>query len=120
MSNLAYQQVQPNRKYQQEPKQRPQLKVKKKRNLTIGEKFLITLLIVFSTIGCVVIVANQAKIFQVNNDVRLLESKIESQMKVNSGLEEEITQLERPERILQIAAEQGLTIHNNNVQVIGN
>lgn len=94
--------------------------MKKKGIITTGEKLLLSLLLIFSTIGCTMIISKQAAIFQLNNDIQVLESKITEQQKVNSGLAEEITELSRPQRILKIASEQGLTITDNNVQVIGN
>lgn len=99
---------------------KPRVKVKKKGIITTGEKLLLSLLLIFSTIGCTMIISKQAAIFQLNNDIQVLESKITEQQKVNSGLAEEITELSRPQRILKIASEQGLTITDNNVQVIGN
>ena len=118
MSNLAYQ-VQPKRKQQNRLNVKPQVKVKKKRVITTGEKLLLSILLVVSTIGCMMIISKQAAIYQINNDIQVLESNITNQQKVNSDLEEEITELSRPERILKIAKDQGLTIINNNVQVIG-
>ncbi|WP_017753624.1 cell division protein FtsL [Calidifontibacillus oryziterrae] len=118
MSNLAYQ-VQPKRQQQFEPKTKPQTKVKKKRQITFGEKLLLSFLLILGTIGCTLIVINQATIFQYNNDIQTLEGNIANQEKINGGLEQEITELSKPERILKIATEQGLTIQNNNVQIIG-
>lgn len=119
MSNLAYQ-VQPKKNQQNKPNLKPQVKVKKQGFITTGEKLLISLLLIFSTIGCTMIISKQAAIYQLNTDIQVLEAKITNQQKVNSGLEEEITELSRPQRILKIANEQGLTIIDNNVQVIGN
>jgi len=65
------------------------------------------------------IISKQAAIYQLNNDIQVLESKISDQQKLNSGLAEEITELSRPQRILKIAKEKGLTMTDNNVQVIG-
>lgn len=119
MSNLAYQ-VQPKKHQQNKPNLKPQVKVKKKGIITTGEKLLLSLLLIFSTIGCTMIISKQASIYQLNNDIQVLEAKITNQQKVNSGLDEEITELSRPQRILKIANEQGLTIVDNNVQVIAN
>ncbi|HHW38291.1 MAG TPA: cell division protein FtsL [Bacillales bacterium] len=119
MNNLAYQ-VQPKKHQQNKPNLKPQVKVKKKSIITAGEKFLLSLLLIFSTIGCTMIISKQAAIFQLNNDIQVLESEITEQQKINSGLAEEITELSKPQRILKIATEQGLTIIDNNVQVIGN
>lgn len=118
MSNLAYQ-VQPKRQQQYQPKSKPQVKVKKKRHITAGEKILLSFLLTMSAIGSMMIISNQANIYQVNNDIQMLEANIANQEKINGGLKEEITELSRPERILKIATEQGLTIQNNNVQIIG-
>ncbi|NSL50773.1 cell division protein FtsL [Calidifontibacillus erzurumensis] len=115
MSNLAYQ-VSPKKNQHKNVKVKARLK--KKSSLTVGEKFLITFLVFMSALGCMLIISKQAAIIQMNNDIRALESEITAQEKVNSGLYEEITELSKPERILQIAKQQGLTI-NNNVQVIG-
>lgn len=119
MSNLAYH-VQPKRQQQNRPNVKPQVKVKKKKIITTGEKLLLSLLFILGTIGCTMIISKQAAIYQLNNDIQVLEADITDQQKVNSGLEEEITELSRPQRILKIANEQGLTIIGDNVQVIGN
>ncbi|WP_458413992.1 cell division protein FtsL [Schinkia sp. CFF1] len=118
MSNLAFQ-VSPKRHQQNRPDAKPQVKVKKKRVITVGEKILLSLLLIFSAIGCTFIISKQAAIYQVNNDIQALEANITNQQKLNSGLEEEITELSRPQRILKIAGEQGLSIIDNNVKVIG-
>ncbi|HHY74520.1 MAG TPA: cell division protein FtsL [Bacillus bacterium] len=119
MNNLAYQ-VQPKRHEQQRPNVKPKVKVKKKSRITTGEKILVTLFFILGTIGCIMIISKQAAIYELNNDIQALGTNITNQQRINSGLEEEITELSRPQRILKIAGEQGLTIIDNNVQVIGN
>lgn len=117
MSNLAYD-LTAKKQMHEAPKQ--QVKVKIKSKISFGEKLIYMVLFVSLVLGLTFIVANNAKLFQMNHDIHKLEQSIQQQEKINSGLELQVSELSNPKRIIKIASEQGLTLNNNNVKIINN
>lgn len=115
MSNLAYQTL-PKKEYNKQPDKK--VKVNKSYGVTQGEKVLVFFLLTLILLGCGLIVSNQATIYQANNEVQGLQKEIDQQIKINSSLEEQISGLKNPDRILKIATEQGLSIKQNNIELI--
>lgn len=117
LNNLAYQ-TQPKRKKIQKTKVKRQPQIQSEIPVTPGEKLIMFAIATLFAIGCIFVVSKQAMIFQANKEVQVLQQKIEKQQSINSGLEGQISELRNPDRILRIAAEQGLTINENNIKMI--
>ena len=116
MSNLA-------RKYLEQ--QLTEKKVEKKSQvlikkswLTPGEKIIGLAFAVFVCFGSVHIISNQAKIYEVNKDIQVIEAKVSEQQKVNSDLQVQVSELSAYERIYKKAKEMGLIKDENNVKVV--
>lgn len=119
MNNLAYQ-TQPKQRPHVQPKQRRQVKPKVRYGITPGEKLIIFLCVCIFAVCAITVVSNYAAIYQVNNEIHSLEVQIDEQMKNNGSLGEEIAHLSKPERILKIASQYGLSINEDNIKVIYN
>ena len=116
MSNLA-------RKYleQQQTEQKVQNKsqvIIKKSWLTPGEKIIGLAFAGFVCFGSIHIISNQAKIYEVNKDIQVIEAKVSEQQKVNSDLQVQVSELSAYERIYKKAKEMGLIKDENNVKVV--
>ncbi|MFD1735718.1 cell division protein FtsL [Bacillus salitolerans] len=120
MSNLAYQIQQRQHQQQHEEHQTRKNKpnIKKKAQVTFGEKLLFLLFIGMVLIGSIVVVTNSAKIYVVNREISALQVSIDSQSKVNSDLEQQVMELSTYERIWAKAHELGLLLNENNVKVV--
>ena len=115
-NNLAYKpKVEEKSKKSIHIEQRPQ---KVSFRITLGEKILYSLFVGLMAVFMILIISNHATIYQANNSIQNLENQIENQRKVNSGLEEQMATLRNPERILKVAKSQGLSIKENNVEII--
>ncbi|KIY21316.1 MULTISPECIES: cell division protein FtsL [Mesobacillus] len=118
MSNLA-------RKLQQEQQQQTvqvPAKAPEKRHsiLTPGEKFLMFVFGVTVCFGATFMVSKQAAIYEVNKEIQLVEGNIQKQQKINSDLENQISELSTYERIKQVTEKLGLTLNENNVKGVEN
>jgi cell division protein FtsL len=116
LSNLA-------RKYleQQQTEQKVQNKsqvIIKKSWLTPGEKIIGLAFAGFVCFGSIHIISNQAKIYEVNKDIQVIEAKVSEQQKVNSDLQVQVSELSAYERIYKKAKEMGLIKDENNVKVV--
>ncbi|SDJ74320.1 cell division protein FtsL [Sediminibacillus albus] len=93
-----------------------QVKVQKKKWISTGEKFLYTM---FSAIVLTVLyfsVSFSSSTDALNREVQQLEKQVESQQEVNENLEYKKKELSNPDRILEIAKDNGLKIQNAEVK----
>lgn len=95
-----------------EPKKQIKVKVRQKGWITKGEKFL------YSAIGVILVAASFYLVSyasindSLNRDVQSLEETIVSQQKTNNVLMFEIKELSKPDRIIEIAKDNGLKINS--------
>ncbi|MGN1401765.1 MAG: cell division protein FtsL [Bacillus sp. (in: firmicutes)] len=107
---------------EQQHGQQTQKKIKtlvvRKNKVTLGEKILYVLfalvLVSFST----VIISNQYEIYALNKEIQGLDNSVAEQVQLNNDLNVEVGELSSYERILEKAAELGLTLNENNVKVV--
>lgn len=91
----------------------------KRRLITRGEKLIWSMGMVAVLFLAVTIVGKQASLYNVNNDINHIQTKIDAQTKTNNQLQVQVTELMAPERILKIAKDQfGLTLNDKNVKVL--
>lgn len=105
-----------------QPKRQKQVKVKvhkKKQWISTGEKFLYS-------IGTTAVLATSLFFVQfssstdtLNRDIRSLEQDISKQESVNENLAYQVKELSNPDRILEIAKQNGLNIQNAEVKQAG-
>lgn len=120
MSNLARkieQQRQEQHQQHQQPKSEPII-IKRRASITLGEKFLVILLIGVFVIGAVKIVSSSYTIYQTNVDIQKMEAKIYEQTKLNSDLHVQVEELSTYERIWEKAKGLGLTLDQNSVKTV--
>lgn len=116
MSNLA-------RNPQQQPQVEQtgqtmgQIKIKKSW-LTPGEKMIGIVFAGMVCFGSVHLIANQAKIYEINKNIQIVEAKVTEQQKVNSDLQVQVSELSNYERIKKEAEKMGLVFNGNNVKVV--
>jgi len=116
LSNLARKKLE-----QQHTEQKVQQKrqvIIKKSWLTPGEKIIGIAFAGFVCFGAVHIISNQAKIYDVNKDIQIMEAKVSEQQKVNSDLQVQVSELSAYDRIYKKAKEMGLIKNENNVKVV--
>lgn len=118
MSNLAKKIQQEQEQQQQRSIQEIQKKPLKKAWFSPGEKILGLTFGVIVCIGAINIISNQADIYRVNKEIQLTEASIQEQIKVNSDLEVQISELSTYERIWAKAKALGLQLNENNVKVV--
>jgi cell division protein FtsL len=90
----------------------------KKSWLTPGEKIIGLAFAGFVCFGAVHIISNQAKIYEVNKDIQIIEAKVSEQQKVNSDLQVQVSELSAYDRIYKKAKDMGLIKDENNVKVV--
>ncbi|SFD82615.1 cell division protein FtsL [Lentibacillus persicus] len=100
----------------QEQDQQQLVKVRKKSWITKGEKVLYSLTAFMLIAVCIYVVTFASATDALNRDVESLNQKVEQQEVANEGLVYEKKQLERPERIIRIAKENGLKIQDAQVK----
>lgn len=109
-----WQQTQPQRK--QERERQVKVKVHNKKWVTAGEKLLYTLfsgvIIAFS----VFMVSFSSTTDSLNRDLQQLEQNVQKQQTYNENLKYKKKELSNPDRIIQIAKENGLKIQNSKVK----
>lgn len=89
--------------------------VKNKRK---GEKFLITLIVLFAVLTPLIIVYTSATLASSNIEVEKLKEQIEIQENINSGLSMQVDELASLSTIQNVAKENGLNYNNDNIIVI--
>jgi len=96
--------------------QKVTVKVRKQGWITKGEKVL------YSLIGTSIIIAGgfmvsfSSSTDSLNRELQQLEQSVQNQQVINEGLLFEMKELQRPERITQIARDNGLMIQNTEVK----
>jgi cell division protein FtsL len=90
----------------------------RKTKVSFGEVVLVCVLALAIAIVGVKIISNQSTIYETNKEIQTAEASIDEQMRVNSELKEQVSELSTYERIWQKAAELGLTLNENNVKVV--
>lgn len=115
MSNLA-------RKIQQQRvdqivQEEKQIKIKKSW-LTPGEKIIGVAFAGLVCFGAVHLISNQAKVYDMNKEIQIVQTKIKEQQKVNNDLQVEVKDLSKYERIYKEAKKMGLELNNNNIKVV--
>lgn len=117
MSNLAYK-VQQQKQFVEQTQPSPKKLFKKR--ITKGEKLLWTMALIGLMMVSVYIVSTYATIYSLNRNISQMQSEAQTQMKVNGELQQQVSQLSRPERIYNIAKNKlGMTFNKDSVKVIG-
>jgi cell division protein FtsL len=116
MSNLA-REFQQQQQAERTIQERSIIKTKKQW-LTPGEKIIGMVFTGFVFFGAVNLISNQAAIYQVNKDIQVVQASVDEQIKVNSDLEVQVSELSKYERILEKAKQMGLVLNDNNVKVV--
>lgn len=118
MSNLA-------RKLQQQDYQNEEQKhtvkraiIRTKSLLSPGEKVLGIAFIAIICFGGVKIVSNQSEIYQVNKEIQVTQSSINSIEKSNKELDTQVKELSSFERLREVASKLGLDFSKDNVKVV--
>ncbi|MFD2628289.1 cell division protein FtsL [Oceanobacillus kapialis] len=115
-ANHARQWQQPRTQQRPEKQQKVSVKVQKQGWITKGEK------IIYSAVGAMLIatgifvVSFSSSTDTLNRDLQKLENTVQTQQMTNEELVFEVKELSRPERITQIAEENGLKIQNAQVK----
>ncbi|MCM3768023.1 MULTISPECIES: cell division protein FtsL [Bacillaceae] len=116
MSNLARSLGQQQR-VEQTVHQGREVKIKKSW-LTPGEKIIGVAFAGIICFGAVHLISNQAKIYEVNQEIQAIEAQVKEQKKVNSDLKVQVSELSTYERIYEKAKQMGLVLNENNVKVV--
>ncbi|WP_079480379.1 cell division protein FtsL [Halobacillus salinus] len=106
----------------QQPNKQKQVKVKvhkKKQWISTGEKFLYSIATVAVVASSLFLVQFSSSTDALNRDIRSLEQNISTQEAKNENLAYQVKELSNPDRILQIAKENGLDIQNAQVKQAG-
>ncbi|MBM7540472.1 cell division protein FtsL [Amphibacillus cookii] len=107
----------PQRRRRSEPSQQPKKLVKiKSRKITTGEKFLAALFGIVVSVVMIYIVSFSANLDSLNRDLQRLEQEVNEQQTVNANLDYQVMEYSNPERILNIAKENGLNIQNTKIK----
>ncbi|MGG1678814.1 cell division protein FtsL [Neobacillus sp. NRS-1170] len=120
MSNLA-RSLEQQQRVEKTVQDRSQIKIKIKKSwLTPGEKIIGVAFAGLVCFGAVHLISNQAKIYDINQDIQKVETKVEEQQKVNRDLQDQVSELSSYERIFEKAKKMGLLINENDVKVVQN
>ncbi|GGF11788.1 hypothetical protein GCM10010954_08010 [Halobacillus andaensis] len=107
----------------QQEQQQVKVKVQKKQWVSTGEKVLYSMATGLVVIASVFMVQFSSTTDTLNRDIQKMEQKIGQQQSVNDNLAYEAKELSNPDRILQIAKDNGLEMQNAEVKqagVVGN
>ncbi|QQK80615.1 cell division protein FtsL [Salicibibacter cibi] len=88
------------------------------KKFTRGEKYLIALIAIVIVVTAVLMVSNYASMYGQEQDISQLQSELNQQQQHNEGLEHQVSELSDPERILEIAQENGMELNEDNVTVL--
>lgn len=83
-----------------------------------GEKFLLSLVVLFAVLTPIIIVYTSASLASSNIEVEKLKKQIETQENINSGLSMQVDELASLSTIQNVAKENGLNYNNDNIIVI--
>ena len=90
----------------------------KKIRLLKGEKFFITLIVLFGILYPILTVTSKAVLSRSNIELERLKKKIEKQENINESLEMQVNELASLSNIQDIAKSYGLSYNNDNIIVI--
>ena len=90
----------------------------KRIKLLKGERFFITLIIIFGTLAPVLTVASKSILSRSNIELERIRKKVEKQENINESLEMQVNELASLSSIQDIAKEYGLSYNNDNIIVI--
>ncbi|MYL33042.1 cell division protein FtsL [Pontibacillus yanchengensis] len=107
---------QPERNTQKQTQEQVKVHVHRKRWVSTGEKFLYSLVSAAALAASVFVVSHASTTDQLNRDLQQLENKIDKQQVENENLKYEIKELSNPERILEIAKQNGLKVRQSKVK----
>ncbi|GAE33850.1 cell division protein FtsL [Halalkalibacter akibai] len=107
---------------EQHNKQQPEKRIRQVRNtITLGEKMIGGMVVLFSIIFLCLTVNNYATIYSMNREVVQLQGTVHQQTQINEGLNLQVVELSAPDRILHIASEKlGMSLDDNKVKVVQN
>ena len=90
----------------------------KKIKLLKGEKFFITLIILFGLLAPIITVSSKAILSRSNIELERIKKKVEKQENINESLKMQVNELASLSNIQDIAKEYGLSYNNDNIIVI--
>ena len=94
--------------------------MKKKKYVKIrGEKFMITMIILFVVGIFLTSFIGEAMIQSSNSELQRLKSKIENQEELNASIQMKINELASLDNALEVEDTFGLEYNNNNIRVVG-
>ncbi|SDI66288.1 cell division protein FtsL [Natribacillus halophilus] len=89
-----------------------------RKTFTRAEKGLLTLIGAAIVFSAILMVSNYASMYTQNQEISQLQNDISQQQQYNEGLEHQVSELSDPERILNIAEENGMELNEDNVRVL--
>lgn len=100
----------------QQPQKKIVVKVKRKSWVTKGEKIIYSLFCLGLIVASLYLVSYASKLDSINREVQKLEEEVHNQKIENESLYFEVSELSSPERIINIARENGLKIQDAKVK----
>ncbi|SFL58563.1 cell division protein FtsL [Salibacterium qingdaonense] len=87
--------------------------------VTKGEKVIVMAMLAAFIAGCLILVSNYAGIYGQQQEIANLNQSISQQTETNQSLEQEVSELSAPERIMHYAKDElGMELDDKQVQVI--
>lgn len=83
-----------------------------------GEKFFLTLIILFGILAPIITVSSKAILSRSNIELERIKKRVEKQENINESLEMQVNELASLSSIQDIAKEYGLSYNNDNIIVI--
>ena len=83
-----------------------------------GEKFFITLRVLFGILAPIITVSSKAILSRSNIELERIKKKVEKQENINESLKMQVNELASLSNIQDIAKEYGLSYNNDNIIVI--
>ena len=96
--------------------------MKKNKNKKIrflkGEKFFVTLIIIFGIFAPILTVSSKSILSKSNIELERVKKKVEKQENINESLEMQVNELASLSSIQDVAKEYGLSYNNDNIILI--
>ena len=83
-----------------------------------GEKFFLTLIVLFGILAPIITVSSKAILSRSNIELERIKKRVEKQENINESLEMQVNELASLSSIQDIAKEYGLSYNNDNIIVI--
>ena len=83
-----------------------------------GEKFFVTLIVIFGILAPILTVSSKSILSRSNIELEKIKKKVEKQENVNESLEMQVNELASLSSIQGIAKEYGLSYNNDNIILI--